>query len=77
MSSIDWRKPVQRSRANNKMIRTLITYVKDDLDSIDCEMTSAGKKHIKPRENIVNDYIENIEFLLKGIKNEFKFKKET
>lgn len=68
---------MQHSRANNKMIRTLITYVKDDLDSINCEMISASKKHIKPRESRIDDYIKNIEFLLKGIKNEFKFQKET
>ena len=67
---------MKHERANNKQIRKLITYVKDDLDSINGEIISAGKKHIKPREDKIGIYMNNIEFLLKGIKSEFKFEKK-
>ena len=67
---------MKHERANNKQIRKLITYVQDDLGSIDSEITKAGKKHTKPREKSIVQHIENIEFLLKAIKSEFKFKKE-
>ena len=66
-----------KQRANNKMIKKLITYVKDDLDSVNGEIAMASKKHLKPRENRINAYMGHIEFLLKGIKNEFKFQKES
>lgn len=68
---------MKHERANNKQIRKLITYVQDDLGSIDGEITKASKKHIKPREKRIVQHIENIEFLLKAIKSEFKFQKEA
>ncbi len=66
-----------RKRANNKIIRRLIEYVKDDLDCIDGEVIRASKRHVKPREKQIDDYTNHIEFLLKGIKSEFKFNKKT
>lgn len=67
---------MQHSRANNKIIRQLITYVKDDLDLINCEIVNANKKHIKPKERNIDTCMNHIESLLKGIKNEFKFEKK-
>ena len=67
---------MKHGRANNKQIRKLITYVQDDLGSIDGEIVKASKKHIKPREKNIVQHIESIEFLLKAIKSEFKFQKE-
>ena len=68
---------MKHERANNRQIRRLITYVKDDLDSIDGEMITASKRHIKPREDKIGIYMNNIELLLRGIKNEFRFEKKV
>lgn len=68
---------MKHARANNKQIRKLITYVQDDLGSIDGEIVTASKKHLKPKEKNIVQHIENIEILLKAIKSEFKFQKEA
>lgn len=63
-------------RANNKEIRKLLSYVKDDIDSIDSELVRASKKHLKPSEQRIDQYVDNINFKLKCIKYDLKFKKE-
>jgi hypothetical protein len=67
---------VKHGRANNKEIRKLLSYVKDDIDSIDNELVRASKKHLKPNEQRIDQYVDNINLKLKCIKYDLKFKKE-
>lgn len=66
---------MSRLRANNKEIRKLISYAKDELDSIDEHLRFVAKKHVKPNERSIDDCMSRIGFLLKGIKSELKFGK--
>ena len=67
---------MKHGRANNKEIRKLLSYVKDDIDSIDSELVRASKKHLKPNEQRIDQYVDNINLKLKCIKYDLKFKKE-
>lgn len=67
---------MKHGRANNKEIRKLLSYVKDDIDSIDNELVRASKKHLKPNEQRIDQYVDNINLKLKCIKYDLKFKKE-
>lgn len=67
---------MSRLRANNKEIRKLISFAKDELDSIDEHLRFVAKKHVKPNEQAIDDRVSRIGFLLRGIKKELKFRKE-